>query len=512
MLEIPKTTDQQVLRLQDEPIMVDPRQADFSLVPQPYREWLLQRPDFLDGRYAYNPAKVTSGRSAQDEVAAATSYFGWMHREFPQYMTLVSKIMVQPVSVEEENGAVGIVKIRKRNISPMTSECRVAVVIPAKDEEREIYTTLEGYARQVDVAGKTLLPDLFEIDVLVNTCEGESFDRTFDEVMRFRRAFPHLHVNALEVKFEKSWARIGMARKIASDLVLHRSLQRRIFYRKPLFIDQEDADLVWVDPKQLITVIDTFNQHPELDTLTGYQEKYLRYIANVEFIFISRRFWDLMTAQAFSYLQKGRVPVEKRDFHWSRPFTYGVNTAITAEVYSLIGGYDWDAIVGEDLDMGKRVSLLRGKIVDGRFQPELRTLGAMRTRTNSNPRRYLWTLIKDCGNPYTDGNFQNGDLRKVSIGEMLKAVPERYLRLTDENKRFYEKELWFLYESLRKIMPDRQLAELIVRRTLVLMGFKSKDIEVEGNQIHILNTANFSQAMERYRRIKGVPIDEAERK
>lgn len=499
------------LRAENQASMPDLRCVDFGLVPEPYRGWLLQRPDILAGQYSFIPNRADLRRNPQAEVKAEMAYFNWMQRTFPQYMALLDRILMDPQSVEEEAGVAGVVRIGRRDISPMNCECRVAVVIPAKDEEITIYNTLEGYVIQLDRSNASIAPETFEVNVLVNTAGKEPHDRTFDEVARFKHAHPQLRVNVLEVKFEKRWGRVGMARKLVTDLVLKRALQRQSFYREPLYIEQEDADLVWVDPRQVATIIDSFDQHPELDVLIGYQEKYLRLMANVEFIFMSRRVWDLMTAQAFSYLKKSRFLPETCDFNWTRPFTYGTNTAITAEIYSLIGGYDWNGIVGEDLDIGKRVSLLRGRIRDNRYHWELATLGLMRTRINSSPRRYLWALINDCGCPYSKANFQNGDLRKVTLEEMVQAIPERYLRLTEDNKRFYEKELWFLYESLRKIIPDRDLAEFIMRRSLLCIGFKHRDFEVEGDQVCIRNAANFSDAMEQYRRIKGVPIDRDQR-
>ncbi len=478
---------------------------DYSLVPQPYRGWLMQRPDVLRGNYAYNPERQTD-RSPQREITANQAYFEWMGKQFPEYGELIERVIQNPVSLTREGGVAGAKMIGRRSLSPMECKCRVAVVIPAKDEEKSVYQTLESYSQQQTVDGKPLDSHLYELDILVNTREGEEFDGTYDEIMRFKRDNPNIHVNALEIKFDESWAKVGMARKLMSDIALARSLQRNVFYRTPLYLQADDADLVWVDPQQIRTVIDTFDQQPHLDTLTGYQEKFLRYISNIEFIFLSRRFWDLMTTQANHYLHQGRIPPKNRDFHWSRPFTYGTNTAITAEAYALIGGYDWDSAVGEDLDLGKRVSLLRGREINGVFTPELATIGTSRTRSNSSPRRYLWSLIKETGNPYSEGNFQNGEVRKLSMDDMARAVPPQYLKLTEDSKRNYEKELWFLYESTRRIIPDKALAKLITKRSLVFMGFCPEDVEVTDNEVYILNVNNFSRAMEDYRQRKGIKI------
>lgn len=80
--------------------------------------------------------------------------------------------------------------------------------------------------------------------------------------------------------------------------------------------------------------------------------------------------------------------------------------------------------------------------------------------------------------------------------------------IEQDNKRFYEKELYFLYESLRKIVPDGDMDERIAKRTLNLMGFRPEDIQIHGDQISILNTVNFSRCMKHYRQTQGIPIGE----
>lgn len=480
------------------------KRINYSLVPKPYREWLKGRPDILEGKYSYDPERV-SFRAVPREICAIYSYLHKMKEDYPEYGELMERILKNPFSSEREEGVAGVTIIGRRTLSPMDDACRVAVIIPAKDEEDSIYPTLESYSNQQTKTDESLDPRLYELNILVNTSNGEEFDRTYDNILCFKRDHPNVRVNALEVQFSERWACVGMARKLISDLVLMRALERGS-YRNPLYLQSDDADLIWVDPRQIWTVIDTFDNQQHLDVLIGYQEKFLRYIANIDFVFLSRRFWDLMTAQAFHYLLKGKISPEKRDFHWSRPFTYGTNTAITAEAFALIGGYDWDAKVAEDLDLGKRLSLLRGKVIDGVFTPELRTLGLMRTRTNSSPRRYLECLITDIGNPYSEANFQRREVRQVPLDEMTRRIPTKYRRLTEATKGIYEKELWFLYETTRKIIPDPNLAKLIVRRTLVLMGFCPQDFEVTDTEIHILNVDNFARALEEYRSQKGIGI------
>lgn len=482
--------------------MKQERAVNLRYIPEPYKSWTASQRDIVSCLYSHE----RNSRNVNQEITHIKKYIERTETAFPQYKSLLAKILSRPRAVETTKGEAGVIQLGRSFLGPMSSECRLSVLIPAKEEELTIYDTLASYAQQKDKNGNPLDTRLWEINVLVNMKEGEKFDLTYDEIMRFKQDFPHTRVNAVEVQFEKSWAKVGMARKLISDIILKRTLARGKDYKKPLYLQSDDADLIWVDPKLARTVIETLDTKNNLDAVVGYQEKFLRLIANVEFVFLSRRFWDIMTTQVFSHLLKGTVSPEQRDFHWSRPFTYGTNTAFTAEALALIGGYNWDGVIGEDLDIGKRISLLRGRNVNGTLIPNIDSVGLVKTRSNSSPRRYIWELAKTRGNAYSESNFQNGELRKVPLDQMIALVPERYRRLNESTKRYFEKELWFLYESLRQMMPNSELAKKIAHRTLMLIGFKSQDIEITNDEIHILNTENFSRALEEYRKRKGITV------
>lgn len=475
-----------------------PHKVDMGLVPQSYFSWIKSNPDIMDGKWSF---KESTPREIEKEKQSIIEYLAGMKQKFPQYMNFLKHISIHPKNDIPEKGMAGITELGRRDISPMEPECRLSVIIPAKCEEKNIYDTLSSYAQQIDKNGNPLNPNMWEINIVVNIKEEEDHDGTYDEVLRFKKDNPHIHVNALEITLQKKWAHVGFLRKLLSDISLTRSYQRKE-QKGPHYIESDDADLIWVDPHLVNTIISTFDANPGLDSLTGYQEKNLRAMAEVEHVFLSRRFWDIMTTQAFHYLRQGKVPLSDRNFEWSRPFTYGVNTAHTAQVHALIGGYDWEAKVGEDLDMGKRISLLRGGIQNGLFVPELRSLGIMRTRTNSSPRRYLWGLYKGVGHVYSESNFAKDEPRKLSQDQMIQNIPIEYRRINEDNKRFYEKELWFLYESLRKIVPTPELARKIASRTMILIGFKTGDFVITEDEIRIKNSRNFAKAMEDYRKRK----------
>jgi len=91
-------------------------------------------------------------------------------------------------------------------ILPSIKSC---IVIPVKDEEAYILKNLASFSVQVDVSGKTLDPDQFEILILANNCT----DLTVPYIQEFQRRHPHLNLHLEEVKLAPKQANIGYVRR-----------------------------------------------------------------------------------------------------------------------------------------------------------------------------------------------------------------------------------------------------------------------------------------------------------
>jgi glycosyltransferase involved in cell wall biosynthesis len=57
---------------------------------------------------------------------------------------------------------------------PPLPQCKVSVIVPAKDEAQTIVATLTALANQTDLHGQPLNPLTYEIIVLANNCSDES--------------------------------------------------------------------------------------------------------------------------------------------------------------------------------------------------------------------------------------------------------------------------------------------------------------------------------------------------
>lgn len=93
-----------------------------------------------------------------------------------------------------------------------------SIIVPAKNESETLPATLAALATQLDLEGKALAPELFEILVLANNCE----DATAAVARQFAAAHPALAVHVVEVQLPPSEAHIGRARRLLMDAACRR--------------------------------------------------------------------------------------------------------------------------------------------------------------------------------------------------------------------------------------------------------------------------------------------------
>lgn len=292
--------------------------TDYNLVPQPYLDWLLCQSEIVRGDYSYRvtpegqvftAAGEFPSRSARRERQIITRYLEWNAQTFPEYAQLVNRLLEQPRSTIPSNGVAGATEIGRRDLATMEPNCQYAVFIPARYEANGIRQTLNQFAQQLDENGQSLDPRVWEINVLVNFKDGETPDATYDEVVAFKREHPQIRCNVLEVRLQGHWAHAGFARKLLSDLILVRAMQRGNYYTKPLYLESQDADLLKVDPKQVSKSLRLLETQPELDVVVGHTEMTPEEMVQNDLVFLSRRFWDFARVQTNRYIQIGRAHV-----------------------------------------------------------------------------------------------------------------------------------------------------------------------------------------------------------
>lgn len=92
--------------------------------------------------------------------------------------------------------------------APVCAACRASVVIPARNEEASLPTTLDALRRQVGVRS-----DEFEVLLLLNNCT----DRSADVARQYQARWPDFCLHLEECSLEPERAHVGTARRLLMD-------------------------------------------------------------------------------------------------------------------------------------------------------------------------------------------------------------------------------------------------------------------------------------------------------
>lgn len=385
------------------------------------------------------------------------------------------------------------------SLGAMSNNCRVSVNIPAWMEADSLDRLLSQYIDQTDNKGEALEQSLFEINILVNRKKGTPEDNSVKVIESFIEKYAKRHngvrpvVHYANVEMEPEEANIGFVRKLLTDAVLQRSLDRDN-QLQPLYIESEDADLIEVDKRTVFNLISKLDKNHHLDAVHGIEGRMPSIIKDNTLLLMRRNAWEVFL---FNVRQKRfRNP---RNPNWNsfsnRVITGGWNSGYSAEAYAMIGGYE-PARAGEDISIGERISMMRG---DGDY-PNLETIGSVPTRTESSPRRFIDEIAnkksayEDFGD---DGNEEA--IRGVSLSDAMKRIDE-YADITEDNKPIFENEAQMYYDWARGSTPTLDDAREVTRRIMRSVGYEEGDYVFEGDKIHIINWDNAKRNIEAYRR------------
>ena len=384
------------------------------------------------------------------------------------------------------------------SLGSMNNDCRVSVNIPAWMEEDNLSRLLNQYIDQVDNKGDSLDRSLFEINILVNRRKGTPEDKSVKVIENFIEEYTRRYdgvrpvVHYANVEMEPEEANIGFVRKLLTDAVLQRSLDRDN-QLQPLYIESEDADLIEVDKRTVFNIISKLDKNPHLDAVHGIEGRLPSIIKDNALLLMRRNAWEVFL---FNVRQKRfRDP---RNPNWNsfsnRVITGGWNSGYSAEAYAMIGGYE-PARAGEDISIGERISMMRG---DGDY-PNLETIGSVPTRTESSPRRFIDEIAnkksayEDFGD---DGNEKA--IRGMSLSDAMKRIDD-YADITEDNKPTFENEAQMYYDWARGSTFTLGDARDVARRIMRSVGYEEGDYVFDGDKIHIIDWDNVKRNIEAYR-------------
>lgn len=383
-------------------------------------------------------------------------------------------------------------------LTPMSEKCRLAVIVPARMEGKNIVDLLDQYAQQTDSNGNPIDSETFEINIIVNRKKSEEPDDTTQFISNWKNSHPDIRVNVIDVAFEDEKACVGLARKYVTDLSLLRSVARSA-KDGPLYIESEDADLTRVDKRTVSKLVKDFDESPEVDVLRGVQDRQPEILQQNDLLFFQRRLWDFM--EVFMRGSKHRPDTNSdANFVWNRVISGGWNTAYTAESYAQIGGYSPGLVIGEDMEIGQRISVLRGsQSEDGsRFIPNTWTARTSGLRANSSPRRFIDAMARDIS-PYDD--FEDQSLKQKTIPELLDTISE-YKKVAPGHHAKYEAAVNTAFAFCKEVFAGSPDWKKVAVRGLFHLGLKEgAHYNWQGDHISISEEgmAQIAENMKSYR-------------
>lgn len=365
----------------------------------------------------------------------------------------------------------------------MKPECRIAVLLPCRNEAQHVGAMLDQLAEQFTPAGGPLPREAFEVLLLVNHVEGERTDDTLGRAAAWDSPLGLVrHVLDYAHPADEPCP-LTMARKILADLAVLRAVSRGCG-RAPLYFASEDADILWMDPCQIASMIAALDGDPGLDGVRGQQDRCPWIMVRNPLLLLMRRSWNFTEAHmARRSLRPDRNPAFH--FNWNRVVASGWNTAFSAEAYALIGGYTRERQFEEDMDLGEKISCLRAYPDGKSFVPQVNTFGSLPSRSEGSPRRWFYRFSTGV-EPYldTDGyanffrldherevKFRTLDDFEAALRPATTLEPANVPLLT----AMLQKDLDFLTEARGS---ERGRAEY--GRILGWLGFAPGDVDLTG--------------------------------
>ena len=102
--------------------------------------------------------------------------------------------------------------------TPPVNSLRISVIVPAKNEEANIWSTLQALYYQIDTQGQPINKQSYEVLVLANNCT----DATAATARQFALAHPDMSIHVAEEFLPPEQANIGYVRRLLMDEAYHR--------------------------------------------------------------------------------------------------------------------------------------------------------------------------------------------------------------------------------------------------------------------------------------------------
>ncbi|MCB0330728.1 MAG: hypothetical protein KDD70_13730 [Bdellovibrionales bacterium] len=233
-------------------------------------------------------------------------------------------------------------------IPPMDPACKLSICIPvaALEEANYIAQALQAYKSQ------SAPPENWEIVLFCNWPANEedpsrlrNIETVRNQIATFRSEHPELRVYSVESALPEELQKIGAIRKLGTDVVLMRHIERPERPSDDHIIVRNDADTTAVHTNYVSHNITLMEKHPKTDMFVGKLDYSLHDYAKDPYVYLGTRLWLAIEAS-------------RRILHQSFEGG-GANVAFRAGTYARVGGYRRDIEAAEDCALGEAFNELR---------------------------------------------------------------------------------------------------------------------------------------------------------
>lgn len=381
------------------------------------------------------------------------------------------------------------------------STIRIVGLIPARNEQYRILGCIDAIISDVKTSG---MENLFELIILENGISEEIgyLDNIIMEWKKNHKSSLLIHILKQTWNLSEKYP-IAKARKILADIAIYRINKANLKY--PTYLLSEDADIESIQTYRLKAGLSKMDNNPTIDAIRGTQERSIRVMKENHLVLIERRSWQI-TELLLSSHQLWPQNNKNFNFYWNRVVTAGSNVFFSAEVYCLIGGYTEDIAVFEDMDIGQRISVLRGRYCNNEFIPRMDTVLRFPWREESSIARVLFALSKRDHLYNHDGSsFFNTDnfIKSPDAIQNLLYELKPYSRVENRNIYRFEQVLTDLYLEIQRILKDNYLSKMLFIRMMYFLGLSKDCYLLLANDCVILkNIPYFQDLLSSFLRIK----------
>ncbi|HEY9768149.1 MAG TPA: glycosyltransferase [Coleofasciculaceae cyanobacterium] len=208
---------------------------------------------------------------------------------------------------------------------PLTS-CEVCVIVPVRNEAFNLEATLLALTNQINLEGKELDKNRYEIIILANNCT----DNSAEVARRFAQTQPNLVLHVVEMTLNNDRAHIGWVRKILMDEAYRRF---KAIGRNFGVIASTDGDTRVASTWIAATLAEIKNGADAVGgrIITNNQER-SKLNKNTRLYYLRHLRYGYLTSQLESYLDPDFESLPRHHHH------YAASLAVTAQMYAQVGG------------------------------------------------------------------------------------------------------------------------------------------------------------------------------